>query len=61
MKKLFIIIILLAGILLVSPFFVGSSAEAQLRDMYSKLNEHPSLNVEVTEYNKGWFTSNAKD
>ena len=61
MKKLFIIIfVLLAGILLVGPFFVGSSAESQVRHMHAKLNEYPGIKVEVTDYNKGWFTSNAK-
>ncbi|WP_196141130.1 YdgA family protein [Aliikangiella sp. G2MR2-5] len=60
MKKLLIIIILLAAILLGAPFFIGSSAESQVRQMYTSIDEHPAISLKLTEYQKGWLESAAK-
>ncbi len=60
MKKILIIVVLLAAAFLVSPYFIGSSAEKQLKEMYAQMSAHPSYSLEVSEYNKGWFSSQAK-
>jgi len=59
MKKLLILLVILAA-LLATPYFVGSQAEGKMRDVYAELNKMPTYEVTVSEYNRGWFSSSAK-
>ncbi|TQV89799.1 YdgA family protein [Aliikangiella coralliicola] len=60
MKKIIILIFAIAAIVLITPFFVGSKAETAIKDVYAKVNENPTYQLKITEYNKGWFYSDAK-
>ncbi|WP_444995038.1 YdgA family protein [Aliikangiella sp. IMCC44359] len=59
MKKL-IILIIATAILLIPPYFIGSKVETILRDQIKKSNVNPSYQIEITDYQKGWFSSSAK-
>ena len=60
MKKIIIILGVLFGILAIAPFFIGSQAETKIRELTEKANQNPSFNVEISEYNRGWFSSESK-
>jgi len=58
MKKLLIIVAAVA-VLALSPYFVGSKAEAHIKKILELTNENPSFNITITEYDKGWFSTKA--
>ena len=60
MKKIIILLLVIAAVLALSPFFIGSQAESKVREMYTKANEYPNINFEITEYNQSWFSSDVK-
>jgi len=60
MKKLAIPFVILIAVLVVPPYFIGSQAEDTVREMYQKASKNPTLDFEVTEYNRGWFSSDVK-
>jgi uncharacterized protein YdgA (DUF945 family) len=60
MKKITISIAIVISLLAIPPYFIGSSAESTIRELVSKVNENASINLEMTEYHRGWFSSEAK-
>lgn len=56
MKKLLTILVI-AGALLASPYFIGQQTETKIRDMYAQMSDYPSYELEITEYHQGWFGS----
>ena len=60
MKKLLIVVAILAIFFIGAPLIIGSSAEKHVRGMYEQMNQHPAVEVSVAEYQSGWFTSKAK-
>lgn len=60
MKKIIITLAIIAAVLGVGPYIIGSQAEETIRDIYAKANKNPYVNYQITEYNRGWFTSDAK-
>lgn len=59
MKKLIIIIAVVAVLFLVPPFFIGSQVETQFNEQLAELQKHPSYDIKLNQYNKGWFSSTA--
>ncbi|MGX5174722.1 YdgA family protein [Aliikangiella sp. IMCC44653] len=60
MKKIIVIIAVLAVIFGISPYFIGSKAEQVFSDQITKLNQHPNMSIKIDEYHRGWFSSTAK-
>ena len=59
MKKLLVVVVILGAIFGLSPYFIGQQAEQKIRDIYGQMNTTPEFVFEVTEYNRGWFSSTA--
>ena len=60
MKKILILVAVLAAILLVTPFFIGSKVESVIREQVEVAKQYPTYDIKISEYNKGWFSSTAK-
>jgi len=60
MKKIIIALLILIAVLAIPPFFIGSQAESKVREMYTTASEYPNIKFEITEYNRGWFSSDVK-
>ncbi|TRX54965.1 DUF945 family protein [Thalassomonas sp. M1454] len=58
MKKL-IGISLLGLLVVISPYFIGQQAEDEVRSMYSKISKSTGYDIEISQYQQGWFNSNA--
>ena len=58
MKKL-LIIVAAAAVLALPPYFVGSKAEAHIKKILELTNENPSININIIDYDKGWFSTKA--
>ena len=48
-----------AVLLLAAPFGLGLLAESNLRGQLEQMEEYPVFSFEITEYERGWFSSNA--
>ncbi len=60
LKRIFIPIIIIIFVLYyIVPFFVGKSAEKEFNSMVKELGRELNTKIE-SEYNRGWFSSNAK-
>jgi uncharacterized protein YdgA (DUF945 family) len=59
MKKIVIIMLILAVVIGGAPYIVGSNVESQFRTQVNTINSNPSFTINISEYNKGWFTSTA--
>ncbi len=60
MKKIILIIISLIFVIIIAPYFIGSSAEAEIRQQAAKINNHPSFQMTIVNYDKQWFSSKAE-
>ncbi len=60
MKKIILPLLVIVAIFIVAPFFIGSQAESKLKEIYAKANQNPNVKFEIVEYNRGWFSSDAK-
>lgn len=58
MKKVTVLIVLLLTIVLLSPFVTGRMTENALQDSIA-LQENPWIAVEIADYQRGWFSSDA--
>ena len=60
MKKIIIILaVVLAATFGIAPNFIGQRAETEIKNIYAQMGTAPEFSVEVTEYNRGWFSSSA--
>ncbi|MET1255787.1 DUF945 family protein [Aliikangiella maris] len=57
MKKLIIIIL---ALVLITPFLIGLKVETEYRILIDNMNADPTYHIEITAFNKGWLTSDAK-
>src|SRR5262245_9598943 len=58
MKKLVIVVVVLAALLLVAPFGIGKLAEKRINKGLDKLvEEAPYLTIVERKYTSGWFKS----
>jgi len=60
MKKILIISLFTIAVLVLAPRFIGATAEDKIRELYLQASQHPNINFEIVEYNRGWFTSELK-
>ena len=60
MKKIIIVLAILVAIAGITPSFIGSKVEDKMRELAEISSEHPMINLEITDYQKGWFRSTAK-
>lgn len=58
MKKVTVLIVVLLAIVLLSPFVTGRMTESALQDAID-MQENPWVAIEVTDYQRGWFSSEA--
>ncbi len=58
MKKLLVIIVV-ALLLLATPYLIGSHVESKFRDIVEQSNQHSAFQITVSDYQKGWFNSTA--
>jgi uncharacterized protein YdgA (DUF945 family) len=59
-KRVPIIVIgIIVLLLLVAPFGLGSLAESNLNRQIETMGSNPSLSFEITDYDRGWFSSRA--
>ncbi len=58
MKKLVVLIVVLLAIVLLSPFVTGRMTESALQDSID-MQENPWVSVEIADYQRGWFSSEA--
>jgi uncharacterized protein YdgA (DUF945 family) len=57
MKKIIILALIVIAVLVIPPFFIGSTVESQFRDQITKANVNPAYQIVITDYQKGWFSS----
>jgi len=57
MKKIIILALLVLAVVVIPPYFIGSTVESEFRAQIAKANINPSYDIAITEYNKGWFSS----
>lgn len=60
MKKLIIAIAVIALVVLVPPYFIGSKVETVFRDQMAQAKQSPTMNMSLKEYQRGWLGSQAK-
>ena len=59
MKKFIIALVILAFVVLIPPYYIGSEAESMIRDQLAKTNQAGTMTVNLKSYSKGWFGSQA--
>lgn len=59
MKKL--IVIALAGVVFLgAPYYIGNQVEENVKSYIASVNDYPGYTVELSDFQKGWFSSTAK-
>ncbi|MCR9278137.1 MAG: YdgA family protein [Pseudomonadaceae bacterium] len=58
MKKVVVIVAVVLAIVVLSPFVTGRMTESALQDAI-KLQENPWVAIEIADYDRGWFSSEA--
>lgn len=57
LRALFLIVVLVEGVILIVPNFVGKQAETILRAQIESLSEYPGYLASVEQYQRGWWSS----
>lgn len=60
MKKLATVLLVLLLIVLGAPFFAGMKAKQELDQVVAYLSSQPGYQLEVIDYQRGWWTTRAK-
>jgi uncharacterized protein YdgA (DUF945 family) len=55
MKKIFMLMAILSGIILISPKFIGGIVETEYQSALNKLNENPAITIKSTVFNRQWY------
>ncbi len=58
-KSIFIILVILAGVVLAAPYFVGKYAQSTYENMVAAVNSFSNSSIKITNYHRGWFSSTA--
>lgn len=60
MKKALIVVVVLLILVCAAPFWVGLNVAARVEGEIAELKENPEVRVELTDYRKGWLSSEAR-